>query len=99
VEGAVEHTDPSLFTVLAQDDIGGLQVRINGGDNDGRWVDVPPVPGALLVNVGDVLKVNAHGQNYSPSLLCNVEVPNYFLPWKNNYSLYRTMSSIAWTTG
>jgi isopenicillin N synthase-like dioxygenase len=69
VEGAVEHTDPSLFTVLAQDAIGGLQVRINGGDNDGQWVDVPPVPGALLVNVGDVLKVKTHRQNCSSSLL------------------------------
>ncbi|XP_020174128.1 1-aminocyclopropane-1-carboxylate oxidase homolog 1 [Aegilops tauschii subsp. strangulata] len=48
-----EHTDPSLFTVLAQDGVGGLQVRLH----DGRWADVPPVPGALLVNIGDVLKV------------------------------------------
>ncbi|KAM0906920.1 hypothetical protein ACQ4PT_016457 [Festuca glaucescens] len=65
VEGAVEHTDPSLFTVLAQDGIGGLQVRINGGDNDGQWVDVPPVPGALLVNVGDVLKLVSNNEYHS----------------------------------
>ncbi|CAL4956311.1 unnamed protein product [Urochloa decumbens] len=59
VVGSLEHTDPSLFTVLAQDGIGGLQVRRDGdGDGDGaEWVDVAPVPGALLVNVGDVLKV------------------------------------------
>uniref|UniRef100_A0ACD5TYQ3 Uncharacterized protein n=1 Tax=Avena sativa TaxID=4498 RepID=A0ACD5TYQ3_AVESA len=65
VEGAVEHTDPSLFTVLAQDAIGGLQVRINGGDDDGQWVDVPPVPGALLVNVGDVLKLVSNNEYHS----------------------------------
>ncbi|KQK08219.1 1-aminocyclopropane-1-carboxylate oxidase homolog 1 [Brachypodium distachyon] len=53
VTGGIEHTDPSLFTVLAQDAVGGLQVRLR----DGRWADVPPVPGALLVNIGDVLKV------------------------------------------
>ncbi|CAL4949375.1 unnamed protein product [Urochloa decumbens] len=59
VVGSLEHTDPSLFTVLAQDGIGGLQVRRDGdGDGDGaEWVDVAPVPGALLVNIGDVLKV------------------------------------------
>ena len=56
VAGAAEHTDPSLFIVLAQDGIGGLQVRINGHDNDGQWVDVPSVKGTLLVDVGDVLK-------------------------------------------
>jgi hypothetical protein len=60
VEGSTVHTDPCVFTVLAQDDVGGLQVRLNGGDNDGQWVDVPPVPGALVVNVGDVLKVRMH---------------------------------------
>lgn len=53
VVGSLEHTDPSVFTVLAQDGVGGLQVR----SDDGGWVDVPPVPGALLVNIGDVLKV------------------------------------------
>ncbi|KAI4975423.1 hypothetical protein ZWY2020_049030 [Hordeum vulgare] len=53
VVGSLGHTDPSLFTVLAQDGVGGLQVRLH----DGRWADVLPVPGALLLNIGDVLKV------------------------------------------
>ncbi|KAK3164502.1 hypothetical protein QOZ80_1AG0020000 [Eleusine coracana subsp. coracana] len=59
VVGSLEHTDPSLFTVLAQDDVGGLQVRRDddGAGGDGEWVDVVPVNGALLVNIGDVLKV------------------------------------------
>jgi isopenicillin N synthase-like dioxygenase len=53
VMGSREHTDGDFFTVLAQDGVGGLQVRLD----DGEWVDVAPVPGALLVNIGDVLKV------------------------------------------
>ncbi|KAM0873898.1 hypothetical protein ACQ4PT_037770 [Festuca glaucescens] len=53
VVGSMSHTDPSLFTVLAQDGVGGLQVRLD----DGRWADVSPVPGALLVNIGDLLKM------------------------------------------
>ncbi|KAK1665169.1 hypothetical protein QYE76_053328 [Lolium multiflorum] len=54
VVGSMAHTDPSLFTVLAQDGVGGLQVRLD----DGRWADVSPVPGALLVNIGDLLKLS-----------------------------------------
>ncbi|KAJ1283976.1 hypothetical protein BS78_03G169000 [Paspalum vaginatum] len=58
VVGSLEHTDPSLFTVLAQDGVGGLQVRRDDGNGgDGEWVDVAPVTGALVVNVGDVLKI------------------------------------------
>ncbi|RCV25701.1 hypothetical protein SETIT_5G186100v2 [Setaria italica] len=53
VLGSREHTDASLFTVLAQDGVGGLQVRLD----DGEWVDVAPAAGAVLVNIGDVLKV------------------------------------------
>ncbi|PAN45709.1 hypothetical protein PAHAL_9G136000 [Panicum hallii] len=65
VVGSLEHTDPGLFTVLAQDGVGGLQVRYHhdgaggGGDGDGGvWVDVVPASCALLVNIGDLLKVH-----------------------------------------
>ncbi|CAN6298280.1 unnamed protein product, partial [Urochloa humidicola] len=59
VVGFREHTDPGVFTVLAQDGgVGGLQVRYDDGDGGGGvWVDVVPVAGALLVNIGDLLKV------------------------------------------
>ncbi|KAL6884636.1 hypothetical protein ACP4OV_010572 [Aristida adscensionis] len=61
VVGGREHTDASLFTVLAQDRVGGLQVQVDNDDDghggDGEWMDVPPVAGALLINIGDVLKV------------------------------------------
>ncbi|CAO2177142.1 unnamed protein product [Urochloa humidicola] len=55
VLGSREHTDADLFTVLAEDEVGGLQVRLD--DGDGEWMDVPPVAGALTVNIGDLLKV------------------------------------------
>ncbi|KAK3160977.1 hypothetical protein QOZ80_1BG0069710 [Eleusine coracana subsp. coracana] len=59
VVGSLEHTDPRLFMVLAQDGVGGLQVRRDddGAGGDGHWVDVVHVNDALLVNIGDVLKV------------------------------------------
>lgn len=49
--GARMHTDNDFFTVLLQDHIGGLQVLFQD-----IWIDIPPVPGALVVNIGDLLQ-------------------------------------------
>ncbi|HUT48810.1 MAG TPA: 2-oxoglutarate and iron-dependent oxygenase domain-containing protein [Alphaproteobacteria bacterium] len=49
--GAAPHSDFGFATILAQDDVGGLQVQTL----DGQWVDAPNLPGTLLVNVGDML--------------------------------------------
>src|SRR5215470_4429841 len=51
--GARAHTDTNAFTILAQDDNGGLEIK----NRDGEWVAVPPLPGTFVVNVGEVLKV------------------------------------------
>ncbi|CAI9118226.1 OLC1v1019761C1 [Oldenlandia corymbosa var. corymbosa] len=50
--GATGHSDYDFLTVLLQDHIGGLQVLY-----DNHWVDVSPVPGALVVNIGDLLQL------------------------------------------
>ena len=49
--GVAEHTDYGLLTLLMQDDSGGLEVRSRQG-----WVEVPPVEGAFVCNIGDVLE-------------------------------------------
>ncbi|CAI0466421.1 unnamed protein product [Linum tenue] len=49
--GATQHTDTGFITVLAQDDIGGLQVL-----HRNRWVDVPPMSQGLVVNLGTLLQ-------------------------------------------
>ena len=54
VSGVGRHSDISSITVLLQDDIGGLYVR--GSDCD-SWIFVPPVDGALVINIGDVLQI------------------------------------------
>jgi isopenicillin N synthase-like dioxygenase len=48
--GVGEHTDYGLLTLLAQDDIGGLEVKTSHG-----WINAPPIPGALVCNIGDML--------------------------------------------
>jgi isopenicillin N synthase-like dioxygenase len=55
--GLVPHTDPGVLTVLAQDGVGGLQVKHTNEDGESYWVDAKPVPGALVINVGDLLQV------------------------------------------
>ena len=47
------HTDPGILTLLLQDDSGGLQTHsLSNG-----WIDVPPVPGTIVVNLGDAMQV------------------------------------------
>jgi len=49
--GVAPHTDFGVLTVLWQDDSGGLQVL----DKQKQWVTAHPIPGTLVVNVGDLL--------------------------------------------
>ena len=44
------HTDYGAFTVVAAEQIPGLQIRSNGD-----WADVPMVPGGFVVNLGDLM--------------------------------------------
>lgn len=49
--GAAPHSDFGFVTILAQDDVGGLQVKTRAGS----WIDAPNMPGVFIVNVGDML--------------------------------------------
>jgi isopenicillin N synthase-like dioxygenase len=49
--GAV-HTDFGTITLLTQDSVGGLRAQ----RLDGTWVNVPPIPGSIVVNVGDMMQ-------------------------------------------
>ncbi|XP_048133499.1 1-aminocyclopropane-1-carboxylate oxidase homolog 5-like [Rhodamnia argentea] len=46
-----KHSDNNFLTILLQDQIGGLQVL-----HENRWIDVPPIPGALVIIIGDLLR-------------------------------------------
>ena len=50
--GVAPHTDFGVLTVLCQDEIGGLEIR----RRDGTWAAMPPIPGTLVVNIGDLLE-------------------------------------------
>ena len=48
--GVGEHTDYGLLTLLHQDARGGLEVKTPRG-----WIPAPPLKGALVCNIGDML--------------------------------------------
>jgi len=49
--GVAPHTDYGGLTLLSQDMTGGLQVLDKGGE----WVTAHPIPGTLVINVGDLM--------------------------------------------
>jgi len=50
--GCGAHSDYGLFTILAQDLVGGLQVRNSVGD----WVAATPLEGSFVINIGDMMQ-------------------------------------------
>lgn len=52
--GVGRHKDGIVLTILAQDDVGGLQVKRK---TDGEWLWVKPTPNAYIINVGDIIQV------------------------------------------
>lgn len=55
-QGVGAHKDGGFLTLLLQDNVGGLQV-----DYEGQWLDVAPLPGSLIVNIGELLELASNG--------------------------------------
>ena len=56
-QGVGAHKDAGMLTLLlVEPGKGGLQV-----EHDGGWIDAPPVPGAFVVNIGELLEVATNG--------------------------------------
>ncbi|MFT8541687.1 isopenicillin N synthase family dioxygenase [Acetobacter sp.] len=49
--GVAPHTDYGCITLLWQDDTGGLEVQ----NLQNEWVSAVPIPGTLVINIGDLL--------------------------------------------
>nr|GLL35182.1 gibberellin 3-beta-dioxygenase 1-like [Ipomoea trifida] len=65
--GLAEHTDSTLLTILHQNNTSGLQVfrQSTSSGAAGAWVTVPPIPGALVINAGDLLHILSNGLYHS----------------------------------
>nr|XP_039263010.1 2-oxoglutarate-dependent dioxygenase htyE-like [Styela clava] len=53
-----EHCDYGSFTLLFQDNVGGLQVE----GYDGKFMEAVPIPDTVLVNIGDILQFWTDGR-------------------------------------
>ncbi|KAL6626306.1 hypothetical protein ACP70R_030032 [Stipagrostis hirtigluma subsp. patula] len=59
VLGLSPHTDACGLTLLLHvNDVQGLQIR----RDDGKWLAVDPIDGALIVNIGDILEILSNGR-------------------------------------
>lgn len=69
-QGVGSHADYGFVTLLLQDDVGGLEVLPPGA---AAWVPVEPLPGALVVNLGEMLEVATKG--YLAATIHRVQAP------------------------
>jgi isopenicillin N synthase-like dioxygenase len=53
--GLQEHTDFNALTVLLQSQVSGLQVN-----KDGKWISIPCIPNAFVINLADQIEVCFH---------------------------------------
>jgi len=54
--GCGAHSDYGTVTLLLQDSIGGLQIQ-----HKDQWIDATPIPGTLVINVGDCMEFLTNG--------------------------------------
>ena len=60
--GVGRHSDISTFTILLQDDIGGLHVR---KDNGNGWIHVSLISRSFIINIWDPLQIISKGRHKS----------------------------------
>lgn len=56
--GVEAHTDTGAFTILLQDEAGGLEVR----NRAGAWIPAVPIPGTFVVNIADMMQRWTNGR-------------------------------------
>lgn len=85
--GVGRHKDAGVLTVLAQDDVGGLEVKRK---TDGEWILVKPNPDAYIINVGDIVQVwsNDRYESVEHRVKVNSEKERFSIPFFLNPAHY-----------
>jgi isopenicillin N synthase-like dioxygenase len=78
-QGVGAHADYGFITLLLQDEVGGLEVMPHGTT---EWIPVEPIPGALVINMGEMLEVATEG--YLAATIHRVVAPE---PGVDRYSV------------
>lgn len=89
--GVAPHVDFSWITLLIQDETGGLEAQVPTGD----WIPVPPLPGTLVVNIGEVLAFATQGYyRATPHRVVNAKQSRISVPFFLNPALTRCIESM-----
>ena len=77
--GVVPHSDEGGFTILWQDENGGLEVESKGGE----WVVAPPIEETFVINLGDTMQIWTNGEfSSTPHRVINRSgVDRYSIPF------------------
>jgi isopenicillin N synthase-like dioxygenase len=94
--GVHHHTDAGALTLLLQDEVGGLEIL--HGDS---WWPVPPIPGTLVVNIGDIVQVWSNDQYQAPlhRVVASKTRDRYSLPFFFNPVYEANYAPLPETTG
>ena len=92
--GIAPHTDFGFITILAQDAVGGLEVKLS----DGQWVDAPYVPNTFVLNAGNLLKKISNDlfRAVPHRVINRSNKPRYSIPFffdPNMYSIVEVLES------
>eukprot|EP00268_Persea_americana_P013430 TRINITY_DN158_c0_g1_i6.p1 TRINITY_DN158_c0_g1~~TRINITY_DN158_c0_g1_i6.p1 ORF type:complete len:351 (-),score=79.23 TRINITY_DN158_c0_g1_i6:499-1551(-) len=80
VLGVGPHKDAGALTVLAQDVVGGLDVKRK---TDGEWIRVKPILNSFVINVGDIIQVwsNDKYQSVEHRVMANSQKERFSIPF------------------
>ncbi|XP_014516700.1 probable 2-oxoglutarate/Fe(II)-dependent dioxygenase [Vigna radiata var. radiata] len=76
--GVGPHKDIGALTVLAQDEVEGLEVKHNG-----EWIRIKLIPNSFIINLGDIVQVWSNDAYESPEhrVVVNSEKERYSYPF------------------
>ncbi|MED6123734.1 hypothetical protein PIB30_052169 [Stylosanthes scabra] len=79
--GVGPHKDSGALTILAQDDVGGLQVKRKTQDQE--WIQVQPIPHAFIINLADIIQVWSNGayESVEHRVIVNSERERFSIPY------------------
>jgi isopenicillin N synthase-like dioxygenase len=88
--GLAAHVDASFFTLLAQDEIGGLEIRLDNGE----WIKAPYHPNSFIINSGVMLErlSNNHFRAVPHRVLNHSQHERYSIPFFFDPNMHATIA-------